>query len=67
MASAISGLVAQWRSGVHWETEHGFARYVLKHQRPFFPRMTSQGAFNRYLRRPLGAYILLQQAVADHI
>lgn len=59
------GLAAQWRSGVPWKTERGFVRYAHKHLRPFFPGMTSQSAFNRRLRRLWGAYILIQQAVAD--
>jgi transposase len=59
------GLAAQWRSGVAWKTERGFVRYAHKHLRPFFPGMTSQSAFNRRLRRLWGAYILIQQAVAD--
>src|SRR5512142_2234340 len=57
------GLAAQWRSGVPWHTERGFVRYALKHLRPFFPRMTSQSAFNRRLRRLWGAFILIQQAI----
>jgi hypothetical protein len=61
------GLAAQWRSGVPWKTERGFVRYALKHLRPFFPGMTSQSAFNRRLRRLWGAYILIQQAVADQL
>jgi hypothetical protein len=61
------GLAAQWRSGVPWKTERGFVGYALKHLRPFFPGMTSQSAFNRRLRRLWGAYILIQQAVADQL
>ena len=61
------GLAAQWRSGVAWKTERGFVRYALKHLRPYFPGMTSQSAFNRRLRRLWGAYILLQQAIADQL
>jgi hypothetical protein len=61
------GLAAQWRSGVPWKTERGFVRYALKHLRPFFPGMTSQSAFNRRLRRLWGAYILIQQAIADRL
>jgi hypothetical protein len=61
------GLAAQWRSGVPWQTERGFVRYALKHLRPFFPGMTSQSAFNRRLRRLWGAYILIQQAIADQL
>lgn len=59
------GLAAQWRSGVAWKTERGFVRYAHKHLRRYFPGMTSQSAFNRRLRRLWGAYILIQQAVAD--
>ena len=61
------GLAAQWRSGVPWKTERGFVRYALKHLRPYFPGMTSQSAFNRRLRRLWGAYILIQQAIADQL
>ncbi len=61
------GLAAHWRSGVPWKTERGFVRYALKHLRPFFPQMTSQSAFNRRLRRLWGAFILIQQAVADQL
>jgi hypothetical protein len=61
------GLAAQWRAGVPWQTERGFVRYALKHLRPYFPQMTSQSAFNRRLRRLWGAFILLQQAVADQL
>lgn len=61
------GLAAQWRSGVPWHTERGFVRYALKHLRTFFPQMTSQSAFNRRLRRLWGAFILIQQAVADQL
>jgi hypothetical protein len=61
------GLAAQWRSGVPWKTERAFVRYALAHLRPYFPGMTSQSAFNRRLRRLWGAYILIQQAVADQL
>jgi hypothetical protein len=60
-------LAAQWRSGVPWHTERGLVRYALKHLRGFFPQMTSQSAFNRRLRRLWGAFILIQQAVADQL
>lgn len=59
------GLAAHSRSGVPWKTERGFVRYALKQLRPFFPQMTSQSAFNRRKRRLWGAFILIQQAVAD--
>jgi hypothetical protein len=61
------GLAAQWRSGVPWKTERGLVRYALKHLRSFFPGMTSQSAFNRRLRRLWGAYILIQQAIAEQL
>jgi hypothetical protein len=61
------GLAAQWRSGVAWKTERGFLRYMFKHLRPLFPGLTTQGAFNRRLRRLWGAFILLQQAVAREL
>lgn len=60
-------LVSQWRIGVPWASERGFVRYCLRHLRPFFPGMTSQSAFNRRLRRLWGAYILLQQALAEQL
>lgn len=59
------GLAAQWRSGVPWDSERSFLRYARKHLRPLFPRLTSQSAFNRRLRRLWGGFILLQQAVAQ--
>ena len=61
------GLAAQWRSGVPWKTERGFLRYVRKHLHAMFPRLTSQSAFNRRLRRLWGGFILLQQAVAREL
>jgi hypothetical protein len=61
------GLAAQWRSGVPWKSERGFVRYGLSHLRGFFPGMTSQSAFNRRLRRLWGAFILLQQALAEQL
>jgi hypothetical protein len=61
------GLAAQWRSGVPWKTERGCLRYVRKHLHPLFPRLTSQSAFNRRLRRLWGGFILLQQAVAQQL
>jgi hypothetical protein len=59
------GLAAQWRSGVPWKSEHGVLRYVRKHLRHLFPTLLSQSAFNRRLRRLWGAFILLQDAVAE--
>src|SRR5216684_290794 len=59
------GLAAQWRSGVPWKSERGFLRYAHKHLRPLFPGLTTQSAFNRRLRRLWGAFLLLQDAVAQ--
>jgi hypothetical protein len=61
------GLAAQWRSGVPWHSERGCLRYVRKHLRALFPRLISQSAFNRRLRRLWGGFILLQQAVAQQL
>jgi transposase len=61
------GLAAQWRNGVPWKTERQFVRYALAHLSPLFPGMTSQSAFNRRLRRLWGAFILIQQAVAQQM
>ena len=59
------GLAAQWRSGVPWNSERGVIRYAKKHLRHLFPTLLDQSAFNRRLRRLWGAFILLQDAVAD--
>ena len=61
------GLAAQWRSGVPWKTERGVLRYVQKHLGHLFPILLSQSAFNRRLRRLWGAFILLQDAVAEQL
>ena len=59
------GLAAQWRSGVPWKSERGILRYVRKHLRPLFPTLLTQSAFNRRLRHLWGAFILIQDAVAE--
>jgi hypothetical protein len=59
------GLAAQWRSGVPWKSERGIMRYAGKHLRHLFPTVLTQSAFNRRLRRLWGAFLLLQDAVAD--
>jgi hypothetical protein len=61
------GLAAQWRSGVPWKSERGFLRYAHKYFRPLFPGLTTQTAFNRRLRRLWGAFLLLQEAVAQEL
>jgi hypothetical protein len=59
------GVAAQWRSGVPWRSERGIIRYVRKHLRHLFPTVLTQSAFNRRLRRLWGAFILIQNAVAE--
>jgi len=59
------GLAAPWRSGVPGKSERGIRRYVRQHLRPFLPTLLTQRAFNRRLRRLWGAFILLQDAVAE--
>lgn len=61
------GLAAQWRSGVPWKTERGVLRYVRKHLGNLFPTLLSQSAFNRRLRRLWGAFIVIQDAVAERL
>jgi hypothetical protein len=61
------GLAAQWRSGVPWKSERGFLRYAHKHLRHLFPGLTTQSAFNRRLRNLWGAFLLLEQAVAQEL
>jgi hypothetical protein len=60
-------LAAQWRSGVPWKSERGFLRYAHKHLRHLFPNLTTQSAFNRRVRRLWGAFLLLQEAVAQEL
>jgi len=61
------GLAAQWRRGVPWQSERGIMRDVRKHLRHVCPTVLTQRAFTRRLRRLWGAFILLQDAVADHL
>ena len=61
------GLAAQWRSGVPWKSERGIMRYVRKHLSHLFPTVLTQSAFNRRLRRLWGAFILIQDAVAEQL
>jgi hypothetical protein len=61
------GLAAQWRCGVPWKSERGCLRYIAKHLRPLFPGLTTQSAFNRRLRRLWGAFLLLQEALAEEL
>ena len=61
------GLAAPWRSGVPGKSERGIMRYVRKHLRHLFPTVLTQSAFNRRLRRLWGAFILIQDAVAEQL
>src|SRR5439155_17044180 len=59
------GLAVQWRSGVPWQSERGIMRYGRKHLRPLCPPVLPQSAFNRRVRRLWGAFLLIQDAVAE--
>ena len=59
------GLAAPWRSGVPWRSERGIMRYGHKHLRHWFPTLLTQSAFDRRLRRLWGAFIRIQDAVAE--
>lgn len=59
---AIAG---QWRAGVPWQSERGLVRYMQAHGKGMFPTMLQPSGFNQRVRYLWGAFILLQQAVAD--
>ena len=61
------GLAVQRRSGVPWKSERSIMRYVCKPLRHLFPTVLTQSAFNRRLRRLWGAFILIQDAVAEQL
>src|SRR5881397_3556739 len=61
------GLAAPWRSGVPGKSERGIMRYVRKHLRHLFPTVLTQSTFSRLLRRLGGAFILIQDAVAEQL
>ena len=61
------GLAVQWRSGVPWKSERGLRRYVRKHLRHVCPTVRTQSAFNRRVRRLWGAFLLIQDAVAEQL
>ena len=50
-----------------WKSERGVIRYVRKHLRPLFPTLLTQRACNRRLQRLRGAFILIQDAVAEEL
>jgi hypothetical protein len=60
-------LAGQWRVGVPWRSERGVVRYVQAHLRALFPTMLQRSAFNTRVRRLWGAFILLQEAVAEQL
>jgi len=60
-----AALAGQWRVGVPWRTERGLVRYLQAHGRGWFPMMLERSAFNERVRYLWGAFILLQQVVAD--
>jgi hypothetical protein len=61
---AIAG---QWRIGVPWSSERGLVRYINAHGRDMFPTMLQRSAFNERVRRLWGAFIMLQQSVAEQL
>lgn len=60
-------LAGQWRVGVPWRSERGLVRYIHRHLMQLFPTMLQRSAFNERVRRLWGAFILLQQTVAEHL
>src|SRR4029453_3723905 len=61
------GLAAPGRSGGPWKREGAILRYVRKHVRHLFPSGLTQSAINRRLRRLWGAFILIQDALAEQL
>ncbi len=61
------GLAAQWRSGVPWKSERGLMRSVRKHLRSLLPTLRTPSACNRRLRHLWGAFLLIQDAVAEEL
>jgi hypothetical protein len=59
------GRAAPWRRGVPWKRERGMRRYGRKHLRPLCPPLLTQRAFHRRRRRLWGAFIWIQDAVAE--
>lgn len=58
-------LAGQWRVGVPWQSERGVVRYMRTQGRGWFPQMLERSAFNERVRQLWGAFILLQQALAQ--
>jgi hypothetical protein len=59
-------LAGQWRVGVPWQSERGVVRYMRRHGRGWFPQMLERSGFNERVRKLWGAFILLQQQLAQH-
>jgi hypothetical protein len=60
-------IAGQWRKGVAWSSERGLLRWLDKHGRGLFPRLLKRSAFNERGRWLWGAYILLQQWLAEEL
>lgn len=58
-------LASQWRVGVPWQSERGVVRYMQEHGRGWFPTMLGHSAFNERVRLLWGAFVQLQQIIAD--
>lgn len=57
-------IVSEWRSGVSWETERGFVRYIHKHYAQWFPTCPKRSGFNKRKRHLYGVLIELQAYLA---
>jgi hypothetical protein len=60
-------LAGQWCIGVPWRSERGVVRYIHAHLHALFPTMLQRSAFNARVRHLWGAFILLQEAVAEQL
>lgn len=58
-------LAGMWHSGTPWRSERGVVRWMLKHGRSYFPSMVRRSAFNERVRRLWGAFLRLQQYLAE--
>jgi hypothetical protein len=60
-------LAGQWRVGVAWRSERGVVRYMQAHVRHLFPGMLARSQFNARVRWLWGAFIRLQQGMAEQL
>jgi len=62
LSVAIAG---QWQVGVPWRSERGLVRYMRAHGIGMFPTMLNKSEFNARVRDLWGAFVQMQQVVAD--